>query len=341
MAMTPERSEGGTSLNEEYPTSQVSQLLGDETQQKWAGGPATHGLAQALGWFSIGLGLAEIAAPGAVSRLIGIRDDDSNRNLVRMLGVREMVSGIGILTQSQPTGWVWSRVAGDVMDLSLLGNALSSEDSQRDRVAMAAAAVAGVTALDLLCSDQLSRVGSQTNGRAHHEHDGILRVRAMTVNTTPEVAYSFWRDFSNFPRFMQHLESVEVLDDRRSRWRTEGPIGRSYEWEAEITEDRPNELIAWRSLPGSDVQNSGCVRFDPAPGERGTEVRVELQYSPPGGGLGATIAGLFGKEPKQQLQDDMRRFKQVLETGVVVQSSASLGGLQFPQLPAQPLAEAA
>lgn len=321
-----DRLEDTAPTNEEFPTTRVSQTLGDEARQKWAGGPATQTLAQALGWFSIGLGLAEVAAPGAVARLIGIRDDDANRNVLRMMGVREMASGLGILTQSQPTGWVWSRVAGDVLDLTLLGSAMNSEDSERDRVAATAAAVVGVTALDLFCGDQLSRVGSTTNGhRAAGE--AIRRVRAITVNRSPEETYRFWRDFTNFPRFMQHLQSVELLDDTRSRWRTEAPAGRSVEWEAEITEDRPNELIAWRTLPGSDVRHSGCVRFQPAPGGRGTEVRIEMEYQPPGGAVGSTIAALFGKEPKQQLQDDLRRFKQVLETGVVVQSSASLGGL--------------
>jgi uncharacterized membrane protein len=292
-----------------------------------------------LGWFSVGLGLAEIAAPGSVARLIGVPDTEQNRGTLRMLGLREMTSGIGILSQSHPTGWVWSRVAGDVMDLSLLSSAMNSEDAQKTRVAAATAAVAGVTALDLLCSDQLSRMGSEPQHSQHEPHDGILRVRAITVRRSPEEVYRYWRDFSNLPRFMRHLQSVKPLDGNRSHWITKGPAGTLVEWDAEVTEDVPNQLIAWQSLPGSLVENSGRVLFQAAPGDRGTEVRVELRYTPPAGMLGAKVAQIFGKEPKQQLQDDLRVFKQVLETGEMAISEGSLGGLQFPQAPAQPPAE--
>jgi uncharacterized membrane protein len=134
---------------------------------------------------------------------------------------------------------------------------------------------------------------------------------------------------------MSNLESVEVTDDRRSHWKAKAPLGASAEWDAEMTEDRPNELIAWRSLPGATVGNSGRVTFRPAPQGRGTEVLVELEYAPPGGPLGATVAKLLREEPGQQVKGDLRRFKQVMETGEVVLSEATLdGGLK--QRPGQP-----
>lgn len=318
---------------------QPRQPLGDDTRHTWSRGTGSHQLAQVLGWFSVGLGLAELAAPASVARLIGVPDTEQNRSTLRMLGLREMTSGIGILSQAHPTGWVWSRVAGDVMDLSFLGSAMNAENAQKNRLTAATVAVAGVTALDLLCSDQLSRMGSAPQYSQHEPHEGVLRVRAITVRRSPEDVYRYWRDFSNLPRFMRNLQAVEPLGGNRSHWVTKGPAGTSVEWDAELTEDVPNELIAWQSLPGAAVENSGRVLFQAAPGDRGTEVRVELRYSPPAGALGVKVAQLFGKEPKQQLQDDLRAFKQMLETGEIACSEGSLGGLQFPQAPAQPPAE--
>jgi uncharacterized membrane protein len=141
--------------------------------------------------------------------------------------------------------------------------------------------------------------------------------RVTTVSRPIEDVYHFWKNFENFPRFMRHLESVQVTGDRRSRWCAKGPAGMRVEWEAETIRDDENEWIAWRSLEGSDVQNSGSVRFTPAPGARGTEVRVQLEYTPPGGALGRSVAWLFGEEPDQQVHEDLHRFKQLMETGEI------------------------
>lgn len=152
--------------------------------------------------------------------------------------------------------------------------------------------------------------------------------RTITINRQPAEVYELWRDFENLPRFMHHLELVEVTGANRSHWTAKAPAGRTVEWDAEITEDRPNELIAWRSVGSDDdVKNSGSVYFTRAPGDRGTEVRVELNYDAPGGKAGATIAKLFGEEPGQQLNDDLRRFKQVLELGEVVRTDGSPTGV--------------
>jgi uncharacterized membrane protein len=165
--------------------------------------------------------------------------------------------------------------------------------------------------------------------------------KAITVRRSPEEVYRFWRDFQNLPSFMNHLQSVRVTGDRRSHWVAEAPGGKTVEWDAELTEDRPSELIAWRSLPDADVDNAGQVRFRPAPRGQGTELVVELSYDAPAGKVGRTIAKLFGKEPEQEVYGDLRRFKQVMETGEVVRSDASLDTTHFArQHPAQPPEEA-
>jgi uncharacterized membrane protein len=290
-------------------------------------------LANALGWFSIGLGLAELAAPRALAQLIGVKDEDKTRNVLRGYGMREIAAGIGILSRPQPAGWLWGRVAGDLLDLSSLGSALGSSRSNRVRVGAATAAVIGVTALDVRCALQLQR-GSTTGGSAK---TGDVRVtKTIIVNRSPEEVYRFWRDLANLPTFMKHLESVQVTGDNRSHWKATGPGGKTVEWDAEIVEDQPNTRIAWRSLEGSDIDNSGSVQFERAPGGRGTLVRVELRYTPPGGVVSTTLAKLFGEEPGQQVDDDLRAFKQVLETGEVVKSDASIHrGMHVAQPPSR------
>jgi uncharacterized membrane protein len=302
--------------------------------------------ARGLGWFSIGLGLAQIGAPRTVARLIGVNDDDETKNTMFAIGVREITSGIGILSRPRPAGWVWSRVGGDLMDLALLGKAMGSERNDRGRVAAATAAVLGVTVVDFMTGQQLhdKANGSAGNGlRSPAERDrsgkGIQVVAAITVNRPINEVYGFWHNFENLPRFMAHLESVEVLEGGRTRWKVTAPAGTTVEWEAETTEDRPNELISWRALPDSSVPNSGQVRFKDAPGNRGTEVTVELRYQPPGGKLGSFIAKLFGEEPAQQVKGDLRRFKQVMEVGEVVHSDASIHRAMHPAQPPENLSD--
>ncbi|MDQ1628820.1 MAG: hypothetical protein QOI54_2564 [Actinomycetota bacterium] len=166
---------------------------------------------------------------------------------------------------------------------------------------------------------------------------------AVTVLRPIDEVYGFWRDFGNFPQFMQHVLEVKVYDDTRSHWRAAGPAGKTVEWDAIVTEERPDELIAWQSAEGADVANRGVVRFSPAPGDRGTEVRVEIEYTPPGGPLGTLVAKLFGEEPQQQVDDDLRRFKQVMEVGEVVRSEGTPDGAHtaglLEQHPGQPLTE--
>ncbi len=146
---------------------------------------------------------------------------------------------------------------------------------------------------------------------------GVHVERSFTVNRPVGEVYGFWRDFENLPSFMKHLESVRVIDDRRSHWVAKAPAGMNVEWDAEIINEVPNEVIGWRSVDGSQVANAGSVRFRPAPGGRGTEVSVEMEYVPPGDFAGDLVAKLFGRSPTQSVEEDLRRFKQIMEAGEV------------------------
>lgn len=154
----------------------------------------------------------------------------------------------------------------------------------------------------------------------------IQVTKSVTLMKPRAEVYEFWRRLERLPSFMIHLVSVTTTGDRRSHWIANAPGGTQVEWDAEIVGERENEFISWRSLDGSQVQNEGSVRFKDAPADRGTEVKVELSYDAPGGAAGAAIAKWFGEEPSLQLTDDLRRFKQVMETGEVVLSEGSLKG---------------
>ena len=274
-------------------------------------------LASGLGWFGIGLGLAEILAPRRLAHTIGV--SSQHHWLIRAMGVREIANGIGIVAfPSSPTG-VWGRVAGDIIDLACLGAAFTSGRSNRARLMTAATAVAGATALDVLCAQQLTRGVTTRDG-------AIPTVVTLTINKSREELYNAWRNFANLPRWMKHLQSVDVREDRRSHWEATGPAGSTVQWDAEITEDRPNEMIAWRSVEGSDIDHRGVVRFEPAPGNRGTMVSVEMHYRPPGGTLGSAVAAWFGEDLPYSIKMDLRRFKQVMETGEVITTEGQPAG---------------
>jgi uncharacterized membrane protein len=292
-------------------------------------------LARGLGWFSIGLGLAEFLAPRQIGRISGVK---GNTTLIRLLGLREIAHGVAIFVQDKqtdgkPAEAVWARVAGDALDLACLGAAFASPKNNKGKLAFATANVMTVTALDVICAQALSsNNGTATGG-------GTNQVRkSLIINRTPEELYQFWRNFENLPQFMPYLESVTVTSEGRSHWVAKAPAGTSVEWDAEITEDRPNELISWRSLEGADVDNSGTVHFVPAAGNRGTVVKVDIAYNPPGGVIGAAVAKLFGEEPGAQALESLRCLKQLMEAGEVVISDGTVwdNGL-LTQRPAQPV----
>lgn len=167
---------------------------------------------------------------------------------------------------------------------------------------------------------------------------GITVEESVVVNVPRQTVYCCWRELTNLPRFMSHLESVTTGKPGRSTWVAKAPLGTRVEWSAEIINDRQDELIAWRSLPGSTVTNHGLVRFADGPGGQGTEVKVLLEYNPPAGAVGATFARLFGENPSQQVASDLRRFKQLLEAGEIpcestgaAQDGKKIGDIFFEQ----------
>jgi uncharacterized membrane protein len=298
-------------------------------------------LAHSLGWFSVGLGLVEVCAPRQLARAVGLAPRlpqawldhlprsltrglaDEHAATLRLFGLREIGTGLAILTQRRPIGSLWARVAGDVLDLGLLGSALRRSGDRR-RLVTAAAAVAGVTALDLLAGQRLA-----TRRRASRtvQEDGAVRVvHSIAVNRPPEDCYAYWRQLENAPRFMRHIAEVTVENERRSTWRARGPAGMRLEWRADITEDAPPKLIAWRSVDGSMISCQGSVRFQPGAQGRGTLVRAALHYDAPAGALGGAVAHLFGSAPDQQLREDLRRFKQLLEVGTITTTSGQPSG---------------
>lgn len=145
----------------------------------------------------------------------------------------------------------------------------------------------------------------------------VLVGRSVTIDRPRDELYAFWRDFKNLPLFMHNVHDVTIQDARHSHWVIAAPAGKTVEWDSIITHDEPGEMIAWESLTGASVRNSGRVEFLDSPDGRGTVVRVTLTYDPPAGGLGRLVAKMFQKEPKIQARQDLRRFKQLMETGEV------------------------
>ncbi|RCG27290.1 SRPBCC family protein [Sphaerisporangium album] len=294
-------------------------------------------LATTLGWASLGLGVAQLAAPGAISRLSGLDDSPWAGKAIRLVGIRELLHAAALLGTRRPAPMTWTRVAGDAMDLTMLGRAMANRDGpRRRRVAAASAAVAGITLADMYTAMRANRPMPGAGP------EPITNLRAsITVNRPRQEVYRFWRSLENLPRFMIHLESVETIGGGYSHWKVRGPAHKVIEWDAEIVEDREEQLIAWRSIEGATVRNSGWVRFTDAPGGRGTEVRVRIDYEAPAGKLGLAFARLLGEHPEQQVRDDLRRFKQVMETGEVTRSEGSPEGTraqrQLFQRPAQPV----
>jgi uncharacterized membrane protein len=156
----------------------------------------------------------------------------------------------------------------------------------------------------------------ENDGLSEH---GIHVELVFLINRPAQQWYGYWRDFSNLPRIMSHLDRVEVKDDRHSHWVAKANVagGKQFQWDAEITHDEPDTLIGWRSLPGADIDNAGQIRFSPAIGDRGTEVHVFIDYVPPGGRLGHWIASMLGQNPRRVVREDLRNFKRIMEIGEV------------------------
>lgn len=188
-------------------------------------------------------------------------------------------------------------------------------------------AVTGRSAVNRAIGRNSARQGRVSPVASVRRGEGIKVEKSVTVDRPVQEVYRFWRNFENLPRFMEHLESVTVIDETRSHWIAKAPAGSKVEWDAVIHNEIENQLIAWRSLPGSDVNNAGSVHFTPVGDGNRTEVRVVLSYDPPAGKLGAAVAKLLGEEPSKQVEGDLRRFKQVMEGAEVPGNSRHPAGL--------------
>ncbi len=219
-----------------------------------------------------------------------------NLNAVQMERIGSLVGGGALLS------FGLSRRSLATLPLVLLGGGLLYHGMRGNRVTIP--------------EDWEGEKGLPTSTSVPHEH-GICVEEYITIDKSPEELYRFWRNLENLPRFMDHLRSVQVLDDTRSHWVAEAPAGMKVEWDAEIVNDIPNELIGWRSLRNSDLPNAGSVHFSPMPDGRGTELKVELRYDPPGGPVGAAFAKVFGTAPSQTIHMDLLKLKQLMETGEI------------------------
>ena len=236
------------------------------------------------------------------------QDDDGacDANISRNERIASLVGGAGLVAYGL-TRRSWGGVA-----LALLGGSLLHRGATQHCFVYGA-------------------MGVDTSGH-EHDHDtseeqsfapdipvkhGLIVEQTVTIDKPRAELYSFWRNFENLPRFMNHLQEVRVLDDKRSHWVAKAPAGQTVEWDAAITDEREGEVIAWHSEQGATVHNTGSVRFHDKADGSGTEVKVVIQYKPPAGALGAAIAKMWGEEPNQQVSEDLHRFKQLMETGDV------------------------
>jgi hypothetical protein len=258
--------------------------------------PPGESLAVGLGWFSIALGVAELAAPHSVARFIGVAPTEKTITTLRSYGAREVGAGVAILAQPDRAAWLWSRVAGDALDLATLA---AAPTTHRGRTTFAAAAVLGVAALDVLCARQLSEGpnGNQLSDR--RPATGWLSGLDRTVRVSEAITIN------------QPLASVE------------------HQWSADTLPESLRTL--GRSHDGGPQR--AIVEFREAPADRGTEVRVEIEYSPRGGTIAAALARVLGGDPTGQIRHDLRRFKQIVETGEVVLSEGP--ALWRPAQPAE------
>jgi uncharacterized membrane protein len=175
--------------------------------------------------------------------------------------------------------------------------------------------------------DMAMDIGKSTDAEEKRKHAsvtgnrGVKVVHTITIDRPAEELFGFWRQLDNLPLFMSHLNEVKIIDSKRSHWVAAAPVGRTVSWDAEIINEHENSLIAWRSCEGSDVDNAGSVRFQAGPPGRGTEVTVSLEYVPMGGAIGKLIATWLGQwveqNPDDQIQDDLRAFKALMETGEI------------------------
>jgi uncharacterized membrane protein len=241
--------------------------------------------------------------------------------------VRELVDG---LPQNVGQNERWASMLGGALT-ALYG--LRRGDATGAVIALAGGALVArgavgycpvYAAMDERAGGGIARGTARVEGRPVQQHgrNAVLDaseseriVRSVVVNAGPAALYAFWRDFTNLPKVMEYVESVQILDQQRSRWRAKSVGGATIEWVSEIVRDEPDEFISWKTIGDAPVRHAGSIHFRAAPAGRGTEVKVEIDYDPPGGRLGRVIAALTGRDPSRQVAEELRRFKEIMEAG--------------------------
>lgn len=278
-------------------------------------------VARALGLFGIALGLAETAAPKRLGALIGLQHRSA---LLRLYGLREIASGLLLLAQPNPALGLWSRVAGDALDLATLGTSLAKGNPDNPRLAAAIAAVSTVVAIDTAAARSAAGTDANANANATEGEpstppsDEQTAKRVIAIDQSPDDLYRLWREPSTLPRIFGDAANIDVLDASRTQWKVDAPLGRTLEWETEIVEERSGELLRWRSLPGGAVPTHGSVHFRPAPTGSGSFVTLDLRFSSPTGPLAIAASLLPPALTESAIGTALRRFKSLAETGRVL-----------------------
>jgi uncharacterized membrane protein len=295
-------------------------------QQRTGDGKSGSKLGTSLTLMGMGLGLAELAAPAAVGRALGLGGKRKTPGLgMRLVGARGVALGLATLLRRNRSGWIWARVGGDLLDLAFLGLALGQSRRrgrrhQSLRLPLALGAVAGMTVVDVVRAVRATRAGREAARTASENIPGL----AVTVGRTPEDVYSFVRNPNNLTQFLSNIESVQVRGDGRAEVTVKGPVGPAFRCRATIIDSQPGESLNWIvTTEAGDPFCGGTMRLTKAPGDRGTEVHVALDgmMAEGGGGIGGSIVRLWSRET---LRNDLRRLKQVLEVGETTKSDASV-----------------
>jgi uncharacterized membrane protein len=244
--------------------------------------------------------------------VLGGGDASHAHNVARPERIGSVALGAALITYGArrrgPAGVIAALVGGAFVHRGATGNCMVYR-------AMGVSTGSSDVVLTLPRPDVSSRAATVNARKA------IKLERAVTIEAPRAALYAFWRNFANLPQFMEHLLEVRVESPERSHWIAKGPAGATVEWDAEIINDVPDSLIAWKTVGETDVPNAGSVHFSDAPGGRGTIVKVEVDYEPPAGKLGALVARLFGEDPDRQIREDLRKFKQLIETGEITTSA--------------------
>lgn len=276
--------------------------------------------ARALGWFSIGLGVSELLLTDRMARAIGFRRSPL---WLQVMGVREIATGIGILAARRPgAGHVQMRVMGDAIDLALLASAWDSAGRERHRLSIATAAVLGVTVLDVLATRKLA-----SDGATHNP----LQLRAsISLEEPPDEVYRQLRDLSNLTAYLSHAHTVELQGEESFQLTSDIPFSGTSLWHARIIEDVPSRRVVWETLPESPLHMRGQLDINPRSGERGTLLRASVSIKPATPSLVTPLARLLGSLPDQWLMQQLRRFRQYVETGEVATTQGQPTGRRSP-----------